>query len=149
MAEAPPESLGVLFERGKTGTPGLVGDQQFLARCSIMVAVRTPPPPRLIEKLIALIAERRDLSVADICSNSRRRELVIARAQIVWLAMRWNIGSLTEVARSLRHSPSAMTRAVARYRSSRPELFPIELSIHGKPGSYASSTAKNTLSATI
>lgn len=128
MAEAPPDALGTIFDRGMPGTPGVVGDKQFLLRRSISAVGHTPTPPaRLIEKVIAQVAERQALSVADICSKCRRRELVIARAQIVWLAMRWNLGTLTEVARLLHHSPSAMTRAVARYRCSRPELFRTEI----------------------
>jgi putative transposase len=128
MAQAPPECFGAIFERGMSDTPGIVGDAQFLSRLSSLAVVRTQSrPDRFIEKLITRIAERHALSVDDICSNSRRRELVIARAQIVWLAMRWNLGTLTDVARHLHHSPSAMTRAVARYRSSRPDLFTREL----------------------
>ena len=124
MAEPPPASLAALFERGMPDVPGVVGDEQFLPRRSAAVMIRTPEPPvRLIEKLIMQVAERRALSVAEICSKSRRRELVIVRAQIVWLAIRWNLGSLTDVARHLDHSPSAMARAVARYRYSRPDLF--------------------------
>jgi len=124
MAEAPPESLGKLFERGKTDTPGVIGDEHFLSQRPIAPMIRTPPPStRLIEKLIAQIAERQALSVAEICSRSRRRDLVLARAQIAWLAMRWNLATLTCIARHLHHSPSAMTRAVARYRYTRPDLF--------------------------
>ena len=129
IAEAPSESLGALFERGYSDSPGVVGDGEFLAHCSISAIARTPSAAKLIEKLIAQIAERQALAIADICSNSRRRDLVIARAQIVWLATRWNIGTLTDVSRHLRHSPSAMTRAVARYRYSRPELFPTQVSV--------------------
>lgn len=127
MAEAPPDSLRMLFERGAPDTPGVVGDKAFLSRQSIAAVARpSRPPARYIEKVIAHIAERQALTVADICSHSRRRELVIARAQIVWLTTRWNIGTLSDVARHLRHSPSAMTRAVARYRYRRPDLFPAE-----------------------
>ncbi len=115
--------------------PDVVGDRQFLSRRSIAVVVRTPAPPaRLIQRLIAQIAERRALSVAEICSKSRRRELVIARPQIVWLATHWNFATLTDVARHLNHSPSAMTRAVARYRYSRPELFTKEIFAPGRLG---------------
>lgn len=145
MAEAPPESFRTLFERGMPDTPGVVGDQEFLSQRSIARLVRTPPPPvRLIEKLIAQIAEHQALSVADICSKSRRRELVIARAQIVLLAMHWNLGTLTDVARLLHHSPSAMTRAAARYRYSRPELFKNDLFYGVKPRPYIQLGTTNT-----
>lgn len=128
MAELPPESFTELFERGMPDLPGVVGDEEFQSQRSIALVARSAPPPaRLIEQLIAQIAERQALSIADICSKSRRRELVIARAQIVWLAMRLNLGTLTDVARHLHHSPSAMTRAVTRHRCSRPELFPTEI----------------------
>lgn len=137
MAEPPNESFRTLFERGMRDAPGAVGDQQFLLQRSVAVEVRTPPPSaRLIERLISQIAERQALSVAEICSKSRRRELVIARAQIVWVATRWNFATLTDIARHLNHSPSAMTRAVARYRYSRPELFPTELLGASKSANY-------------
>lgn len=134
MAEAPPESLGLLFQRGMPDSPGVVGDQLFVLQRSAAATVRTPPPARLIERVVAEIAERQDLAVEDICSRSRRRELVVARAQIVWLAMRRNIGTLNDVARHLRHSPSALSRAVARYRYSRPELFVDNSFASLKPG---------------
>lgn len=145
MTEPPSPSVGILFERGMPDTPGVVGDEQFQAQRSIAVVIRTmPPPARLIEKLIAQIAERQALSIADICSKSRRRELVIARAQIVWLALRLNLGSLTDVARHLQHSPSAMTRAVTRYRHSRPDLFPAEIFAPARPGNYQRVASSNT-----
>jgi putative transposase len=150
MSEAPPEPLGTLFERGIPDAPAVVGDEQFLLRRSIPGVVRTPPPrPRLIEKLIAQIAERQALSVEEICSRSRRRELVVARAQIVWLAMRLNLGTLTDVSRHLNHSPSAMTRAVARYRHSRPELFPARVFEAIKPRHFSPLTSSGTHSAEL
>lgn len=142
MTEAPPDSFGVLLERGMPDTPGVVGDEQFLLDRSITAAIRTAPSPvRLIEKLIAQVAQHQALSVAEICSRSRRRELVIARAQIVWLATRWNLGTLTNVSQHLQHSPSAMTRAVAKYRHSRPELFTTEIFASAKSWTYDEAAA--------
>jgi putative transposase len=150
MSEAPPETFGTLFERGIPDTPGVVGDEQFLLRRSITGIVRAPPPhPRLIEKLIAQIAERQALSVEEICSRSRRRELVVARAQIVWFAMRLNLGTLTNVSRHLNHSPSAMTRAVARYKHTRPELFSPTTLSPMKPGALSPLASKGTHSANL
>lgn len=137
MAEAPSPSFGSLFERGMPNAPDIVGDAQFQSRHSTALIVRAhTAPTRLIEKLIAQVAERQALPIADICSKSRRRDLVVARAQIVWLAMRLNLGTLTDVARHLHHSPSAMTRAVARYRHSRPELFPTDIFSPANSGSH-------------
>ena len=134
MAHASSPRFGSIFKRGMPNAPGIVGDKQFLSQCLVASVIRTPsPPPRLIENLIAEVAERQALSVAEIRSNSRRREIVMTRAQIVWLAMRWNIGTLTDVARHLNHSPSAMTRAVTRYRCSRPDLFTIETFSRPRP----------------
>ena len=122
MAEIPPESFRTLFERGMPHSPGIVSDTLSLLPRTIETVASSPIAKRL-ETLTARIAERQALDVADLYSKSRRRELVIARAQIVWLAIRWNLGTLTEVAKHLHHSPSAMTRAVSRYKYSRPELF--------------------------
>lgn len=137
MAEVPAPSFQSLFERGMPSTPGVVGDEQFLSQQSIARTIRaSPAPARLIEKLIADIAGRHALTIAEICSKSRRRELVMARAQIVWLATRWNLGTLTAISRHLHHSPSAMTRAVARYRYSRPDLFSAAPFAPAKTGTY-------------
>lgn len=136
MAEAPPESFRTLFERGMPDVPGVVGDEQFQLQRSISEAIRTPPPARLIERLIEQIAEHQALTVEEICSRSRRRELVMARAQIVWLATQWNLGTLTAVSRHLHHSPSAMTRAVARYRYMRPDLFRTDIFASARPWTY-------------
>lgn len=152
MAEAPPESLSGLFERGMPDTPGVVGDAQFRSERSVPIVDRSNASARLINTLIAQIAERHALTIADMCSRSRRRELVLARAQIVWLAIRSNIGTLTDVARHLHHSPSAMTRAVARYRYSRPDLFrqayaqPTRLEAHSRLRSATESNGGPELS---
>jgi REP element-mobilizing transposase RayT len=141
MAQAPPENLERLFACGLPNTPGILGNQQFLSQHSIEGTVHALPRRGLIEKLIGKLAEHQGLSVADIRSKCRRRELVIARAQIVWLALQWNLGTLTDIARHLQHSPSAMTRAVARYSHSRPDLFTTDIFtrrhpwIHQQPAS--------------
>lgn len=135
MAEAPSPSLGEMFQMGMPDVPGIVGDEQFLSQRPTATVLRAvSPPARLVEKLIAEVAQRHGLSVAEVCSKSRRRELVMVRAQIVWLATHWNLGTLTDVARHLNHSPSAMTRAVARYRYSRPEMFTTEILPRARPG---------------
>lgn len=137
MTEAPPPSSCKLFERGAPGTPGVIGDERFLSNSSIQRPRRaTSAPARIIEKLIAEVAERQGVNVGEVCSRSRRRELVMARAQIVWLALRLNLGSLTNICRYLHHSPSAMSRAVSRYRNSRPELFTNSYFAAARLGAY-------------
>ena len=74
MIEAPPDALGRMFKHGMPDNPGVVGDPHFISQRSPRPVVRAPSSTaRLIEKLIAQIAERQALTVAEICSKSRRR----------------------------------------------------------------------------
>lgn len=127
MAEQPPDAFVKLFEQGLDETPGIVGDQRFASALAIATPARRPVSSfRNLDRLIAQIAERNDISLTELCSRSRRRELVIARAQITWFAILWNLGNLNHVAARLHHSPSALSRAAARYSRNRPELFKTE-----------------------
>ena len=56
-------------------------------------------------------------------SNSRQREVTLARALIAWYATERRVATLSEVARYLRRDPSTLSVAVSRYRLCRPELF--------------------------
>jgi putative transposase len=126
MTEAPPASSTAIFEKGLPDTPGIVGDVRVRAQKSTAAATPDPTRPMLLPRLIAHVAEGHDISPEEICSASRRRKLVVVRAQITWLAARFNIASLNEVARHLHHSPSALSRAVTKYRCERPDLFTAE-----------------------
>jgi hypothetical protein len=58
-----------------------------------------------------------------VLSNSRQREVTLARALIAWYATERRVATLSEVARYLRRDPSTLSVAVSRYRLCRPELF--------------------------
>jgi REP element-mobilizing transposase RayT len=124
MAQVPPDSLARIFERGLLDTPGIVGDQTFVAeRCNTQHCIRVSTSLRRLDRLIAQIAGYHSVSLDELCSKSRLRVLVLARAQIAWFAILWDLASMTDIARRLHHSPSALSRAVVEHRRRRPELF--------------------------
>jgi REP-associated tyrosine transposase len=130
-AHAPTESIIGLFERGLPEAPGIVGDPDFVSeRQRYIRCPRAVHPTRTLDRLITNVAERHGVSLDELCSRFRRRELVIARAQITWFAILWEIASMKDLARRLQHSPSTLSRAVARYRKCRPELFRPEAIAH-------------------
>lgn len=124
MAQAPSNALARLFENGSRRTP-IVLDNEELGYSGIARVTTLSQPRRMevLDRLVTGIAEIHALSLEEICSKSRRREIVIARARITWLAMLSNLATLNEIASRLRHSPSALTRAATRYRRGCPELF--------------------------
>jgi putative transposase len=124
MAEAPSDSLVRILEKGMPTTRGIVGDQTFIAeRCGAQQRLRVSSPLRNLDRLIMRVAEHHSVSMGELSSKSRRRALVIARAQITWFAILWDLATITDVGRRLHHSPSALSRAVTTHRRRRPELF--------------------------
>lgn len=124
MAQAPSNALAALFEQ-RTRCPPAFLDNADPDHARLAGAKTASRPPRLeiLDRLIARIAEEHAISLDEICSKSRQRGIVIARARITWLAMLLNLATLNQIAYRLRHSPSALTRAAARYRRGYPELF--------------------------
>lgn len=130
-AQTPPESSRRLFERGLPDTPGIVGDRAFI--CERSIDPRTAHATHrtwTLDRLIAQITERQGISLEELYSKLRRRELVVARAQITWFAILWQVASVKDIAHRLQHSPSALSRAIARHKKSSPELFTPELIAH-------------------
>lgn len=124
MSDPPAESFADIFERGLPDTPGVVGDQELMPeRKTAPVSHHCRDSSLFLDRLIRQIAECHEISLDELRSKSRRRDLVIARAQITWFAILWNLSSVNELASRLRHSPSALSRAATRHRRLRPELF--------------------------
>jgi hypothetical protein len=121
MAEAPPAAIGALLNRGHADTPGILGDPEFIAR--LPRRGRTSRSKWSLDEIVAHVAQVNDVSHAHLLSRSRQHKLVLARAQIAWYATERRVASLGEVARYLRHSASALTRAVTRHQLRKPELF--------------------------
>ena len=130
VAEPPSEVFTGIFERGLPDTPGVVGDYSIVKeQAKLQSTPLRPESTRQLDQLIQQIADYHGVSLEELCSNFRRRDLVIARAQITWYAILWKLASVNELARRLRHSPSALSRAATRYRRLRPELFTPETAI--------------------
>lgn len=122
--EAPPATVGALFERGYADTPGVVADPQFVAR--LPRRARISRSTLSLDEITAHVTRTHDILRAHVLSKSRRRELVIARARITWYATERHVASLSEVSRYLHHNASSLSRAITRHQHRRPELFTFE-----------------------
>jgi REP element-mobilizing transposase RayT/transposase-like protein len=121
MAEAPPATTGNLMERGRSGTPGIVGGAEFIAR--LPRRGRVSRSRLSLEEIVAHVARSHGVSDAHLRSRSRRHDLVLARAQIAWYATERRVASLCEVARYMGLSASSLTTAITRHQRRQPELF--------------------------
>jgi putative transposase len=136
-AQPPSESLSMLFERGLPCAPGILGDKAFISMQQPgSRRTRTLRPTRSLDSLITNVAERHEVSLDELCSKFRRRELVLARAQVTWFAILWEIATMKDIARRLQHNPSTLSRAVARYRKLQPGLFRPEAIAPAGPASW-------------
>ena len=73
-----------------------------------------PPDPAVIDDLCNEVARRWSVGTAEICSSSRRREVVIARALVAFLSVRRYGFTQTAVAHALRVSKQTIFRTLAR-----------------------------------
>jgi hypothetical protein len=120
---APPVIQNVSYEDRTHNTLGLASNSLSISRSSEFGNGMPASRLRLLDRIVSRVAETHGISVSEIHSRSRQHELVVARAQIVWLAIEANLSTLSDIARYLHHSPSALTRAVAKYRRRYPSLF--------------------------
>jgi hypothetical protein len=121
--EAPYIAQGADFERSTLAISGVSGNTPAISRSSEMLQAMPTHRLKLLDRIVARVAETRGITVAEIHSRSRQHDLVVARAQIAWLAVEANLTTLSGISRYLHHSPSALTRAVAKYRRRYPHLF--------------------------
>lgn len=124
MADPPPAQMPRLFERGAAGTPGVLADPSFVSR--LPRRGRVVRSRLSLDEIAAHVALSHDIPRSYLLSRSRRRGLVLARAQFAWYATERRIASLHEVARYLGHSASSLTRAISRYQRQQPELFTLD-----------------------
>lgn len=118
MSQAAPPQDAHLFEHSGAR---VIGGEEFLAglpRHSRTYRTRTS-----LDQIIDTVTCRLGVDREHVLSNSRQRELTLARALIAWYASERGIATLSEVARRLRRDPSTLSVAVTRYRRCRPELF--------------------------
>jgi len=114
-----------LFRRLGKGGPRIIGDAVFIA--TLPRAARPPHTRVTLEEIIRGVVALLALDIESIASKSRARELVLARALIAWLAVERGVCSLTKVGERLRRDPSTLSITIARYRSSHPHLFRLDV----------------------
>jgi hypothetical protein len=121
MAIAPsPEDL-TLFEHGSKHDARIVASTEFLEH--LPRHLRVYRSKLTLEQIIQTVTCRLGVDREHVLSNSRQREVTLARALIAWYATERRVATLSEVARYLRRDPSTLSVAVSRYRLCRPELF--------------------------
>ena len=91
----------------------MLGDDSFLNKLSIPTLKRLPK--RTPADVIAEICATHNLTDAQLRSSNQHRKLTHARALIATRAIEEQIATLSEVARHLNRSASALSRAMERY----------------------------------
>jgi putative transposase len=121
MSAAPPEEDCALFVHGSRHDARIVASSEFLE--NLPRHLRVYRSKLTLEQIIQTVACRLGVDREHVLSNSRQREVTLARALIAWYATERRVATLSEVARYLRRDPSTLSVAVSRYRLCRPELF--------------------------
>ena len=91
----------------------VLGDDSFLNKLSIPTLKRLPR--RTLEDVIAEICATHNVTDVQLRSSNQHRKLTQARALIATRAIEEQIATLSEVARHLNRSASALSRAMERY----------------------------------
>jgi chromosomal replication initiation ATPase DnaA len=92
-------------------------DPQVRAVARLLIARRAMPPvvkpilPALIQAIVAEVAWAEGLRRTDILSRSREGQLVRARAAVVWIARRLDVGSTTKIGIALGRDHSTVLAA--------------------------------------
>ena len=110
-----------LFEHGSKHDARIVASPEFLE--NLPRHLRVYRSKLTLEQIIQTVTCRLGVDREHVLSNSRQREVTLARALIAWYATERRVATLSEVARYLRRDPSTLSVAVSRYRLCRPELF--------------------------
>jgi len=121
MSVAAPEEDCELFEHGSKHDARIVGSSEFFA--NLPRHLRVYRSKLTLEQIIQTVTCRLGVDREHVLSNSRQREVTLARALIAWYATERRVATLSEAARYLRRDPSTLSVAVSRYRLCRPELF--------------------------
>jgi REP element-mobilizing transposase RayT len=121
MSATPPEEDRALFEHGSKHDARIVAGSEFLE--NLPRHLRIYRSKLTLEQIIQTVTCRLGVDREHVLSNSRQREVTLARALIAWYATERRVATLSEVARYLRRDPSTLSVAVSRYRLCRPELF--------------------------
>jgi hypothetical protein len=121
MSAPPSQEERELFERGSKHDARIVASTEFFE--NLPRHLRVYRSKLTLEQIIQTVTCRLGVDREHVLSNSRQREVTLARALIAWYATERRVATLSEVARYLRRDPSTLSVAVSRYRLCRPELF--------------------------
>lgn len=121
MSVSPAQDERALFEHGSKHDARIVAGPEFLE--NLPRHLRVYRSKLTLEQIIQTVTCRLGVDREHVLSNSRQREVTLARALIAWYATERRVATLSEVARYLRRDPSTLSVAVSRYRLCRPELF--------------------------
>ena len=121
MSAAPSEEDRTLFEHGSKHDARIVASREFLE--NLPRHLRIYRSKLTLEQIIQTVTCRLGVDREHVLSNSRQREVTLARALIAWYATERRVATLSEVAHYLRRDPSTLSVAVSRYRLCRSELF--------------------------
>lgn len=121
MSAAPSHEERALFEHGSKHDARIVASTEFLE--NLPRHLRVYRSKLTLEQIIQTVTCRLGVDREHVLSNSRQREVTLARALIAWYATERRVATLSEVARHLHRDPSTLSVAVSRYRLCRPELF--------------------------
>jgi putative transposase len=121
MSQSPLPEECEQFEHGSKHDARIVASPEFLE--NLPRHLRVYRSKLTLEQIIQTVTCRLGVDREHVLSNSRQREVTLARALIAWYATERRVATLSEVARYLRRDPSTLSVAVSRYRLCRPELF--------------------------
>jgi putative transposase len=121
MSAMPPQEERALFEHGSKHDARIVAGAEFLE--NLPRHLRVYRSKLTLDQIIQTVTCRLGVDREHVLSNSRQRDVTLARALIAWYATERRVATLSEVARHLRRDPSTLSVAVSRYRLCRPELF--------------------------
>jgi REP element-mobilizing transposase RayT len=121
MSATPSSEDRALFEHGSKHDARIVASTEFLE--NLPRHLRVYRSKLTLDQIIQTVTCRLGVDREHVLSNSRQREVTLARALIAWYATERRVATLSEVARYLRRDPSTLSVAVSRYRLCRPELF--------------------------
>jgi REP element-mobilizing transposase RayT len=113
------EQVGALDSsdiRGHPKEPRVLGDDRFLDKLTIPILRRHPTTT--FEQLVHDVCTEHGITIDHLRSSGRHHDASKARAHLAQRAIAQQVASLSEVARYLYRSVSALSRAVDRYRRS-------------------------------
>jgi hypothetical protein len=109
------------FQHGSAQDPRVLGRPIFLRQ--LPQDVLPYKSVKTLDEVIQLVAINRQMSIDDMFSHSKRRDLALARALVTWYATVRDIATLSTVSRRFGREPQTLYESMQLYQQRRPELF--------------------------